>query len=70
MAVDRTPLSPEKEYERLNPGAGGPPGQQEERGTKKNPATTRDDGGAGIPSSQNEDLKGPKHGRGPKGAII
>ena len=67
MAKDRSPLSPEREYERLNPGAGGPPSQQEERG-KKNPATTRDDGGAAIPGSQNEDLKGPKPGRGPKGA--
>ncbi|HKV14127.1 MAG TPA: hypothetical protein VJQ81_03730 [Reyranella sp.] len=59
--------SPEMEHERLNPG-GGPPGQQEERGPEKNPKTTRDDGGAGIPGSQNADLKGPKPGRGPKGA--
>ncbi len=59
--------SPEMEYERLNPG-GGPPGQQEERGAKKNPKTTRDDGGAGILGSQNAGLKGPKPGRGPKGA--
>ncbi len=49
--------SPEKEYERLNPGAGGPPGQQQERG-KANPKVTRDDGGAAIPGSQNEDVKG------------
>lgn len=61
-------ISPEKEYERLNPGAGGPPGQQEERKQKKDPATTRDDGGAAIPGSQNEDVKGPKPDRGPKGA--
>jgi hypothetical protein len=68
MAADKstTDLPPEKEYERLNPG-GGPPGQQEER-AKPNPKVTRDDGGAGIPGSQNEDLKGPKPGRGPKGA--
>ena len=68
MATDKSTsdLPPEKEYERLNPG-GGPPGQQEERG-KPNPKVTRDDGGAGIPGSQNEDLKGPKPGRGPKGA--
>lgn len=57
--------SPEKEYERLNPG-GGPPGQQEERG-KANPRTTRDDGGADIPGGSNADLKGPKPDRGPKG---
>jgi hypothetical protein len=64
----KTPTSsPEMEYERLNPG-GAPPGQKEERGGKKNPKTTRDDGGASIPGSQNADLKGPKPGRGPKGA--
>jgi hypothetical protein len=64
----KTPASsPEREYERLNPG-GPPPGQKEERGGKKNPKTTRDDGGASIPGSQNADLKGPKPGRGPKGA--
>lgn len=58
--------SPEREYERLNPGAGGPPGQQQERG-KARPRTTRDDGGAAIPGSQNEDVKGRKP-RGPRGA--
>lgn len=59
-------LSPEKEYQRLNPGAGGPPSQQQERG-KRNAYVTRDDGGAGIPGSQNEDVKGHKV-RGPRGA--
>jgi len=59
MARDPTPLAPEKEYERLNPGAGGPPGQQQER-DKANPKKTRDDGGAAIPGSQNEDVKGGK----------
>jgi len=58
-------LPPEKEYERLNPG-GGPPAQQQER-DKANPRTTRDDGGAGIPGSQNEDKKG-RRPRGPRGA--
>jgi hypothetical protein len=62
----QTPTSPEKEYERLNPG-GGPPGQQEER-AKPNPKTTRDDGGAALPGGSNDDLKGPKPGRGPRGA--
>jgi len=61
-----SPLSPEREYERLNPGAGGPPSQQQERG-KAEPAVTRDDGGAAIPGSQNEDVKGHKP-RGPRGA--
>lgn len=56
----------EREYERLNPGSGGPPSQQQERG-KARPNTTRDDGGAAIPGSQNEDVKGHKP-RGPRGA--
>lgn len=60
-------ISPEREYERLNPGAGGPPGQQQERGEKTNPRTTRDDGGAAIPGSQNEDVKG-RSQKGPRGA--
>lgn len=59
-------LSPERDYERLNPGAGGPPGQQQERRSKANPRTTRDDGGAGIPGSQNEDVKG-REPKGPRG---
>lgn len=59
-------LSPEKEYQRLNPGAGGPASQQQERG-KRNAYVTRDDGGAGIAGSQNEDVKGHKV-RGPRGA--
>lgn len=63
---DRPPLSPEREYQRLNPGAGGPPSQQQERG-KPQPTVTRDDGGAAIPGSQNEDVKGRKP-RGPRGA--
>jgi hypothetical protein len=58
--------SPEKEYERLNPG-GGTPGQQEER-AKPTPKTTRDDGGAALPGGSNDDLKGPKPARGPRGA--
>ena len=57
-------LSPEHDYERLNPSAGGPPGQQQERA---NPRTTPDDGGAGIPGSQNEDAIG-RSPRGPRGA--
>lgn len=64
--VDRSSLSPEREYERLNPGAGGPPSQQQER-AKAEPGVTRDDGDAAIPGSQNEDVKGNKP-RGPRGA--
>ena len=59
-------MSPERDYERRNPGAGGPPDQQQDRGTP-NPNVTRDDGGAAIPGSQNADLKGHKP-RGPRGA--
>lgn len=62
----KTDGSPEKEYQRLNPGAGGPPGQAQERG-RPSPRTTRDDGGAAIPGSQNEDVQG-RPQRGPKGA--
>ena len=62
------PLSPEKEYQRLNPGAGGPPSQQQERRTKRNTATTRDDGGADIPGGSTDDLKGPHSRKGPTGA--
>jgi len=65
-ASPQTPLSPEREYERLNPGAGGSPSQQQER-DKARPTVTRDDGGAAIPGSQNEDLKG-NEPRGPRGA--
>lgn len=57
--------APEREYERLNPG-GGPPAQQQER-DKPNPKATRDDGGAGTPGSQNEDVKG-RQPHGPRGA--
>lgn len=69
MARDKTPLPPEREYQRLNPGAGGSPSQQQER-DKGNPKTTRDDGGAAIPGSQNEDVKErrPDRPRGFRGA--
>ena len=59
------PESPEREYERLNPGAGGPPAQQQERASKRNPRTTRDDGGAALPGGSNADLHGPRRKRGP-----
>lgn len=65
-AYSASRLSPEREYERRNPGAGGAPSQQQERG-KPYPATTRDDGGAAIPGSQNEDVKG-RRPQGPRGA--
>ena len=68
MATRKMTGSAEKEYQRLNPGAGGPPGQQQERGTKRNPKTTRDDGGAAIPGGSTDDLKGPHPRKGPTGA--
>jgi hypothetical protein len=61
----RSTLPPEKEYQRQNPGAGGPPSQAQERG-KSNPRVTRDDGGAAKPGSQNEDVKS-RPQRGPRG---
>lgn len=60
MSNERT-SSPEKEYQRKNPGAGGPPSQAQERG-KRNPRVTRDDGGAARPGGANEDLKGQNSG--------
>jgi hypothetical protein len=58
----------EREYERLNPGAGGPPAQQQERG-KRNPRTTRDDGGAALPGGSNADVHGPRRG-GPQSGNV
>jgi hypothetical protein len=68
MNRDRTPLSPEKEYQRQNPGAGGPASQEQQRDPKRNPKITDDPAPARLPGSQNEDLKGPKPDRGPRGA--
>jgi hypothetical protein len=59
-------LSPEKEYQRRNPGAGGAPAQQQER-ARAHPRVTRDTGGAGKPSNVNEQLKGRRR-RGVRGA--
>jgi len=56
----------EKEYQRLNPGAGGPPAQQQERHSRRNPQTTRDDGGATLAGGSNADIRGPRPRRGPK----
>lgn len=60
--------TPEREYERLNPGAGGPASQQQERG-KRNPRTTRDEGGANLPGGSNADIKGPRRG-GPQAGNV
>jgi len=65
MARKTTPsgLPADKEYERLNPGAEGTPSQMRERRAKTNPRAKWDE--AGIPGSQNADLKGRK----PKGRL-
>jgi hypothetical protein len=65
MPKDKTPLSPEKDYQRLNPGAGGPPSQAQER-ARPAPRTTADEGGAAIPGSQNKDLKNRLPGAAPR----
>ncbi|TAJ26035.1 MAG: hypothetical protein EPO67_19475 [Reyranella sp.] len=65
MPQDKSKLSPEKDYQRLNPGAGGAPSQAQER-ARSSPRTTRDDGGAAIPGSPNEDVKG-RPPKGPRG---
>jgi hypothetical protein len=58
----------EREYERLNPGSGGPPSQQQERG-KRNPRTSRDDGGAALSGGSNADVRGPRKG-GPQAGNV
>jgi hypothetical protein len=60
-------MTPEMRYQLENPGAGGSASQQGER-AKKNPTTTQDEGGAALPGGSNDDLKGPKPDRGPRGA--
>jgi hypothetical protein len=65
---DRPDESPERKYERLNPGAGGPPSQQEERG-KRNPRVTRDPGGAALPGGSNADVRGPRRGKPQAGNV-
>jgi hypothetical protein len=71
MTVRSRPTQPapeprEKEYQKLNPGAGGPPAQQQERHSRRNPQTTRDDGGAALPGGSNADIRGPRPRRGPR----
>ena len=60
--------SPEREYERLNPGAGGPPSQQQDR-DKRRPKVTRDAGGAALPGGSNADLRGPRSGKPQAGNV-
>jgi len=65
--MPRTPLSPdlppEREYERLNPGASADPPRPD--GKSKPP---REKSGAALPGSQNADLRGAKRDRTPRGA--
>jgi len=56
-------LPPERNYERLNPGASADPPQPEP--TPK-PASDKSD--AALPGSQNADLRGANRNRSPRGA--
>lgn len=53
-------LEQAREKERLEPGSAPT--------TQPQPAPSGRPNGAALPGSQNEDLKGPKPGRGPRGA--
>ena len=61
--MPRPPLSPEREYERLNPGASADPPRPD--GDRK-PAGEKSD--AALPGSQNADLRGAKRERRLRGA--
>ena len=61
--MPRPPLPPEREYERLNPGASADPPQPD--GNRK-PAGEKSD--AALPGSQNADLRGAKRERRPRDA--
>jgi hypothetical protein len=47
---------PEKEYQRRNPGAGGPPSMQQDR-AKTRPKVTSNPDEAAIPGGSHDDLK-------------
>ena len=66
---ERDGESPEHEYQRLNPGAGGPASQHGERRAKRNPRTTRDDGGAALPGGSNADTRGTSDRRPKQGGV-
>jgi hypothetical protein len=59
----RADLPPERDYERLNPGASADPPQPEPM-----PKPARDKNDAALPGSQNADLRGAKRSRTPRGA--
>ena len=61
--MPRPNLPPEREYERLNPGASADPPQQ--KAAQKQPRPKND---AALPGSQNADLRGAKRDRTPRGA--
>ena len=54
---------PDKEYERLNPGAHADPPQRDDKHKDE-----RKKNDAALPGSQNADLKGAKRDRTPRGA--
>jgi len=55
-------LPPERDYERLNPGASAEPPQPE-----PTPKRDRDKSDVALPGSQNADLRGAKRSRTPRG---
>lgn len=55
-------LPPDREYERLNPGASADPVQPE-----PSAGSDRKKNDAALPGSQNADLRGAKRDRGPRG---
>ena len=59
----RPNLPPEREYERLNPGASADPPQAE-----RDDKAERKKNDAALPGSQNADLRGAKRDRTPRGA--
>jgi hypothetical protein len=61
--MPRPGLPPEREYERLNPGASADPPQPDPADKPK-----REKNDAALPGSQNADLRGAKRDRRPRGA--
>jgi hypothetical protein len=62
----RPDLPPEREYERLNPGASADPPQRAVK--HKTQEKSREKNDAALPGSQNADLRGAKRDRTTRGA--
>jgi hypothetical protein len=63
----RHELSPDHEYERLNPGASADPPQRRSAETAALEKDNKKKNGAALPGSQNADLKGARRDRSPRG---